>query len=139
MAEPDNWTVVASAIPKRRVSTAEILRMVADGWHLTPGTVAYQKSVDQLRARADELDAATVEAAEPDPSAPVPIPLPAEPPRDRVIEAVDQDGTVMEQWAWDGQYWVEAEVGCWAPWWSVVAGAMRQEWFLRHVAAEEAS
>lgn len=72
----------------------------------------------------------------------VPILLPPEPPHDRVIEAVSQDGTVVERWAWDGQYWVEAEVGDrapWAPWWSIAAGAMRQKWDLRHVAAEEAS
>lgn len=75
---------------------------------------------------------------------PVPIPLPPEPPRDRVVEAVDQDGKVVEQWRWDGELWWcnDVEEGFDASSWDEIVRravrwrAMGNGRTLRHVAAE---
>lgn len=69
---------------------------------------------------------------------PVPIPLSPEPPRDRVVEAVHQSGSVISRWAWD------EEVESWsmfgykgtAHWSQLVSGAIAVGFSLRHVAAE---
>lgn len=73
----------------------------------------------------------------------VPIPLPPEPPRDRVVEAVDQDGTVVERWRWNGEWWCyDVEEGFGAISWDEIVRraarwkAMGMGWTLRHVAAE---
>lgn len=75
----------------------------------------------------------------------VPIPLPPEPPRDRVIEAVDADGNVVERWAWREFSWRrETQPGGQATqfvigahtWGDVMAMADRESWSLRHVPAE---
>lgn len=71
------------------------------------------------------------------------IPLPPEPPHDRVIEAVDQDGTVTERWEWSETprtgYWrgcgPSGFTGNW-PWDEIGAFAFRMNRSLRHVPAE---
>lgn len=76
----------------------------------------------------------------PDPSAPVPIPLPPEPPRDRVIEALDADGTVVERWTSDGLFWVGSGPHKFAGDWlfdDVLAYARVRNRTLRHAPAEE--
>lgn len=78
---------------------------------------------------------------EPDPSSPWPIPLPPEPPRDRVVEAVDGDGKFVELWGNDGTLWVCGghyfEPCERFDWPRVVGAVMREGWSLRSVPAEE--
>lgn len=75
----------------------------------------------------------------------VPIPLPPEPPRDRIIEAVDANGAVSESWIYSREAfsWIDTASG--EPWhwedipWSIYSfarhtGVMRT---LRHVPAED--
>lgn len=68
-------------------------------------------------------------------SAPVPIVLPPEPPRDRVVEAVDQDGEVVELWTRVSGWWRDSGDDL-HRWVYVVHEAMANGWSLRHVAAE---
>jgi hypothetical protein len=72
----------------------------------------------------------------PDPSEPWPVSLPPEPPRDRVIEAVDAEGAVVFRWKWglDGDDWVsEGPDGMWP---EILIAAIARRWSLRSVPAE---
>lgn len=74
-------------------------------------------------------------------SSAIAISLPPEPPRDRVVEAVDQVGSVVERWKWDGEFWLgdsERRIS----WDEILRHAARWKamdrgWSLRHVSAGE--
>jgi hypothetical protein len=75
-----------------------------------------------------------------DPPGPVSIPLPSEPPRDRVIEAVDEDGNVARRWLGTDWLWERRDKrdrfdGDYE-WREVVAEAVDHGWSLRHVAGD---
>lgn len=66
-----------------------------------------------------------------------PILLPVEPPRDRVVEALNRDGEVIERWFFERWCWTSGdfELNRWS-WGHVVAECLRPDrgWTLRHVA-----
>ena len=66
----------------------------------------------------------------------VSIPLPPEPPRDRVIEAVDKDGTVRARWAYGKRGWTWDDGSGWWAFGSITDYARERGLSLQHVPAE---